>query len=141
MQFILVLHILFVGAWFGCVAVEFLLETAPKKIVSLRETVPLLHYNIDRYIEMPLVLGVLLTGSLQINTARLSGLYLLKMLAGLIAVSANLLCWFPVRKRKMAAAKKDGAEVKRQSLMILRLTQVGMPAALLALICAGLLSS
>ncbi len=135
MKTTLLLHILLVGAWMGCIAVEALLENAPKKILPLREIIPQLHYKIDKFVELPLVLGVLVTGSLLLDLERLSGIDLVKVFSGLAAVLANLACWFPVKNRKIALDRGDKAEVKKQSLMILRWTQIGLPFAVIALVC------
>src|SRR5579871_3627034 len=115
---LIAVHLLLVGMWFGCVAVELLLENAPGKIPALRAWVPLLHFKIDKFVEIPIVVSVLITGFLLVDPRRLSGIYLVKVTCGLGAALANLICFLPITKRMIAAEKSDSAGIKRHSIFI-----------------------
>lgn len=136
MHFVQTLHVLFVGIWLGCVGVEFILENAPRFYPELKRIVPALHYKIDQYVELPTVMGVLVSGFWVVRMQPFSKWLAIKVIAGLIAVLANLLCWIPVSRRKQAAERGDKEGVRRHSIALLRLTQLGLPAALLALLIA-----
>ena len=65
------------------------------------------HYQIDLGLEAPAFMVALVTGLLLIDPSRLDGLYLVKVLAGGLAVLSNLVCLWPVIQRKRAADSND----------------------------------
>lgn len=106
MTALIILHLIFIGLWGGCVAVEMVLEFSAKKDQTLLTPVARLHDTIDKFVELPLVLGVLLTGAMQVFFIQLTPFHFVKIAAGLGAVSANLLCFVPVFKRQKLAHEK-----------------------------------
>lgn len=86
------LHLLFVSLWAGILLCEAILELLPKDDNSLRWTAQA-HYWIDILFELPLVLGILLTGIiLSSKHWPLSPLHWIKISCGLIAIFFNLDC-------------------------------------------------
>lgn len=82
---------------------EMVLEFSAKSDPELRPVVAQLHYKIDLWIEIPLLCGVLATGGLLLDFDRISGVYAIKLAAGLLAILVNFLCVIPVVKRKQLA--------------------------------------
>ncbi|MGH7805279.1 MAG: hypothetical protein ACREQJ_13105, partial [Candidatus Binatia bacterium] len=68
-----------------------------------------------------------------VSPSRLSGLYLVKVVAGVAAISFNYGCFILVSRRRVAAARANHAEVLRYSKMIDWTLYLGGPFALIAL--------
>ena len=95
-----VAHLLILGVWLGVVITEVLFEFAASDPESLRAAARF-HYNVDKYGELPILIGVLVTGAML--TARawpLTPLHAIKIAASLIAVGAALLCVLWVFQRR-----------------------------------------
>ena len=135
MSTLLFFHILLLGLWGGCIAVEGVLEFAASKDPSTMQTVGRLHYWIDIVVEIPAFMGVLITGLLMLNFARLAApMYLAKITLGSFAILVNVLCVIPVCRRRGALDANDLAEVKRRSRQIYFAFGVGVPAGFAALL-------
>ena len=132
---VLKLHLFGVAFWLGVVGVEFLLERRRALSREHGYLVARLHERIDLCLEMPAFLLVLVTGLLLLDVEQLSGVYLLKVLAGLVAVSGNMLCLWPVMCRKLAADRGDLPRVIHYSNVIDRISVVAIPAGLFAFAC------
>ncbi len=132
-------HVLALGLWGGCVAVEMLLESSGKSDRALRVQVARYHDAIDRFIEMPILIAVLVTGLLRLRLELLHGWYLALVVSGLTAVLVNLLCVIPVVRRKRAADAGDMSRVDAESRWILRAFWTGAPAASIALFCGAVI--
>ncbi len=111
MNGLLVLHMISLGMWAGCITVEMLLEQTHRGDFTQKKAMARIHYLIDKYVELPLLLLVLCSGFLLLNTERLSGKYLLKVICGLWPVVINLLCLIPVFRRRHAADRNDEKSV------------------------------
>ena len=133
MSIVLIVHILAIAFWMGIVAVESVLELQNGKNHPEADfAIARYHFLIDRYVEIPTLLVILTTGFIMFDINQFSGLYAIKIVAALLAITANLVCIFPVMRRKAAADRGDHEEVAKISDFILR-TIIGAPAALLAL--------
>lgn len=133
MSGLLLVHLMAVGAWLGCVACETVLEQS-RRDRELRTAVARYHYWIDLCVEIPLFTTVLVTGLLMIDPSRLAdGLYLTKIIAGATAVAVNLYSFYPVSRRRRAAIAGDTRAVGHYSRMIDRTVPIGLPAFLIAL--------
>ncbi len=122
-------HVILVSVWGGFVMAEGVLELTSREEVALRVAARV-HYWMDLLAELPLLAGVLLTGTvLAVRAWPLSTLHWVKIAAGLIAIGANLTCVLVVilRYRRL----DDRASLFRHSRHV-RLTGVGVPFALLA---------
>ena len=96
-----VAHLMVLSVWLGVVVTEALFEFSGSDAESLRAAARF-HYTVDKYGELPILLGVVVTGL--ILTARawpLTSLHWLKIVASLVAVGSNLLCavWVMQRRR------------------------------------------
>lgn len=96
-----VAHLIVLGMWLGLVITEVLFEFAASDVDSLRAAARF-HYNVDRFGELPILFGVLVTGAiLTVRAWPLTPLHFTKIAASLVAVGANLICtrWVFQRRR------------------------------------------
>ncbi len=92
-------HIIFLGLWALVLAAETFLELRADDRGRRRLTARV-HYWLDIVIELPLLAGILVTGTLLAwRGSPLSDLHLLKIACGLIAITANLYCTKVVIRR------------------------------------------
>lgn len=133
------LHILVIGLWGGCVAVEMLLERSARSNPRLAESVARYHDSIDRFIEIPILIAVLVTGLLLVRWELLHGWYLVLVLSGSTAVFINFLCVIPVMRRRRAVDAGDQLRVDADSRWIFRAFWTGAPMAGLAFFAAAVL--
>lgn len=112
------LHLLFIGTWFGCVLVEVVFEISAKRNPEYKSYVARLHYWIDLLVEMPAFMGVLVTGLLMIDLGKMSPLYLVKIITGLIPIGVNIFCVIAVILRKRAADTGNDIEIDKNSKRI-----------------------
>jgi hypothetical protein len=133
------LHVLALGLWGGCVAVEMLLESSARSDPGLRAQVARYHDAIDRFIEIPILTAVLVTGLLLLHLELLRGWYLVLVVSGSTAVLVNFLCVIPVVRRKRAVDAGDMSQVDAESRWILRAFWTGASAALIAFFSAAVL--
>lgn len=112
---LLSLHLLFVGIWIGCVLTEALFERAllaGDRAAHL--TLSALHTRVDKFIEIPMILGVFLTGiALGLQGHRADASFHLMAGAGLVAIAVNLHCAGIVFKRHRAALAGNWPEFDR----------------------------
>ena len=93
-------HLIVLGMWLGVVITEALFEFAASDAESLRAAARF-HYNVDKFGELPILVGMLVTGSiLTVRALPLTPLHLVKIVASLGAVGANLICTWWVFQRK-----------------------------------------
>lgn len=103
---ILVIHIVFVGIWLGCVLTEALFERALLGQGRVQELILVgLHKRVDLFIEIPAFLIVLITGGLMLAGTNPSPALYTKIAFALTAIVANIYCvWIVFRRAKAAAA-------------------------------------
>ena len=105
---LLALHFGFSTIWLGCVLTEALFERA---LLAGDRSAHLkladLHVRVDKYIEVPAILFVLITGAALWGSSSSTGSAFYTMLsAGLVAVAANAYCvWLVFRRRDPAQAE------------------------------------
>ncbi|WP_095144274.1 hypothetical protein [Pseudomonas sp. Irchel s3b6] len=104
---LLFLHLLFVATWLGCILVEAVYEHAIEPSASMREFIAQLHWTTDKYIEVPAIVGVLLSGGWLLSLTAITPLLLMKIGFGLLAVLFNMFCVVLVIKRMTAVRKRD----------------------------------
>lgn len=92
MNIILFIHIICVATWLGCILTEAIYEHSAGDSPDRRHFISVLHWNTDKYIEIPAFLGVLLTGGAMIHQAEMTPLLWIKIAFGLIAILFNALC-------------------------------------------------
>ena len=94
-------HLVVLGIWLGVVITEVLFEFAGSDADSLRAAARF-HYNVDKFGELPVLVGVLVTGTiLTMRAWPLTPLHVIKIATSLIAVGAALVCvlWVFQRRR------------------------------------------
>lgn len=100
------IHAVSAGLWLGCILTEALFERALLPIGRDSQlTLARLHVRVDKVVEVPAIIGVLVSGLLMFPLSNRSGIAFQTMLAaGGIAIAANLYCVWLVFKRCDAAA-------------------------------------
>lgn len=93
-------HLIVLAMWLGVVITEVLFEFAASDAESLRAAARF-HYKVDKYGELPILVAVLVTGTILAVRARpLTPLHFIKIAASLVAVGAALICvWWVFRRR------------------------------------------
>jgi hypothetical protein len=93
-------HAIVLGMWLGVVITEVLFEFAASDPDSLRAAARF-HYNVDKFGELPILVAVLVTGTILAVRARpLTPLHVIKIAASLIAVGSALICVLWVFRRR-----------------------------------------
>ena len=134
MDSFLFMHLIFLGFWGGLVLVEMILEFSLKKDLVQKHLMAQLHYRIDLYAEVPILIAVLVSGMLLLNFDRFSSsIYTAKVITGLCPVVINILCVIPVVCRKRASDRGDIASMQFHTKMIFLAFFTGFATALVAL--------
>lgn len=101
---LLPLHLTFVGLWLGCVFTEAMFERALLGHGRSNEMlVASLHKRVDVWVELPALMGVLLTGWWMLEPTAMSTLFYTKLGFAYTALAANLFCVHLVFKRHLLA--------------------------------------
>jgi hypothetical protein len=103
MSSVLVLHILAVGIWLGCLATEIFFEKLMERDESARLFVSLLHDRVDRFVEGPAFVATGLTGFVLALDAAWTPVLIAKVGFGLAAILLNVWCVKIVVDRAVAA--------------------------------------
>ena len=103
---VLVVHIVFIGIWLGCVLTEALFERALLGRGRVQELILVgLHKRVDLIVEIPAFLVVLITGGLMFASTNPSPALYTKIAFSLTAIVANIYCvWLVFRRAKAAVA-------------------------------------
>jgi hypothetical protein len=120
---IALLHLILVAAWAGLVLAELVLELVGARRPEAQRFVADVHYMIDLFLELPILLGVLATGGWLLRGATFDTALAVKVACGLAAVLANLVCV------ALVIARHRGARATRA---IFGTAMFGIPPALLA---------
>lgn len=107
MTILLTLHLIALGIWIGVVGAEFAIEFDGMKDDESHIKASNMHYTTDIWIEIPAFTIVLITGLLMLNESHLDGLFLYKIIFGLLAIFFNIVCVYAVFKRKKFAETFD----------------------------------
>ena len=95
-----VAHLVALAIWVGVVITEVLFEFAGSDADSLRAAARF-HYNVDKFGEQPILVAVLVTGTiLAVRAWPLTPLHLIKIAASLIALGCALVCTLWVFRRR-----------------------------------------
>jgi hypothetical protein len=124
------LHLILVSVWLGLVLVESLIEFNGEKDENYLAAARL-HYRVDLFFEIPIVLAVLVTGILLWHqVGGLSKILLIKIILGLSAIAINFYCAALVVIRYRRA--KDPIALRGLTRRV-RQTWIGVPFGLGAL--------
>jgi hypothetical protein len=95
-----VAHLIVLGMWLGVVITEVLFEFAASDAQSLRAAARF-HYKVDKFGELPILVAVLVTGTiLAVRAWPWTPLHFIKIAASLVAVGAALICVLWVFQRR-----------------------------------------
>lgn len=135
-------HILFLGLWGGLVAVEVAFEAQVFTGKMDERAVAGLHRITDRFIELPVLIAVLLTGWLLWKQTDFDHSLLPKVVFGLGAVFANAVCYVIVEMRasealRTADSDNDGYKLRRLSIILVSTITPGILSAGIALFLGG----
>ena len=131
MTLLLSLHLLALGIWIGVVAAEFVIEfDGMKDDVSYIKAAKF-HFVTDIWIEIPAFMIVLLTGVLMMKGHHLEGLFLIKVIFGVLAVGFNIVCVYAVFRRRQYAMIGD-IQGMRSTNPVMRLGSMIIPTFLVA---------
>lgn len=127
-------HFVVLCSWGFLVVGEIILELWGRRDPSRYSSVADIHRWIDLRLEVPLLMGVLLTGGALLTQTPLDGELMLKIAAGLGAVMVNVAC-VSVVLRRSAEAAKDPASAKVESLTrrVFHTVYIGVPLGFIAL--------
>lgn len=114
---ILFTHLISIGIWAGCVAVEIVCELDQKNLNFKKSYIASLHWKIDKYVEIPAIMLTLITGLLLLENAPNDPLLLIKIIAGIAAVVLNSIASFTVYKRYKCFTLEDEAGYYRYNLL------------------------
>ena len=93
-------HLVALSVWLGVVITEVLFEFAGSDAESLRAAARF-HYNVDKFGELPILLAILVTGTiLTVRAWPMTPLHLIKIGASLIAVGCAFVCTLWVFERR-----------------------------------------
>ncbi|MEH6549348.1 MAG: hypothetical protein V7711_15580 [Pseudomonadales bacterium] len=107
MNILLSIHLLAIGIWIGVVAAEFAIEFDGLKDSPSLIKASKLHYLTDIWVEIPAFVVVFVTGAFMITEKHLAGLFLYKVIFGVLAIIFNGVCVYAVFKRKGYAVSGD----------------------------------
>jgi hypothetical protein len=121
-------HLILLALWGGIVLAEVVVELVGRDEAHVAAAATM-HYWIDLLLELPVIAGILATGTvLAVRAWPLDRLHWLKIGAGLLAIAANLFCALVVVKRRHA--KADARAAYRRPIF---LSLTGLPFGVLAL--------
>ena len=110
------------------------MEISLRKDIVQKQQIAQLHYRIDLYAEIPILLGVLISGLLLFDIERLSSpIYLAKVVTGLSPIVINALCIIPVVKRKWASDRDDIDKMEQYTKLVFLAFATGFTMAMVAL--------
>lgn len=111
---LLLLHLMLVGLWLGCVLTEALFERALLgKGRAYELLLADLHKRVDGWIEIPAFVAVVVTGGMLLTQASPSVWLKIKLTLALLAVLANGVCVGVVFVRAKAAHRGDWPRFER----------------------------
>src|SRR5262245_39156475 len=102
------LHLFFLAMWAGVVLAEIAIETIGVRRPEARRFVADAHYAIDLFIEVPLLIGVVVTGAWLMRNAVWDTASAFKFACGGAAIVANLICVALVVARYRGATTTRG---------------------------------
>ncbi len=131
-------HFLVLGTWLGVVLAELVFEALGARSEALRRAAAAFHGGVDRYVEIPLLVGVVVTGTALLPGVELDGAMTVKIACGLGAVGINGACAVAVFRREREAREGTSEERLRALTRWIWLSAaVGIPLGVTALVLGG----
>jgi hypothetical protein len=110
---ILLIHLLALGLWVGCIATETVFEHTTGKEPGMAAAIARLHVKVDLWVETPAFLVVLASGGSMYGEAAITPLFGWKILTGLAAIAVNAFCVWVVLARHGAMVAGDLPRAER----------------------------
>lgn len=133
MSVLLATHLFALGIWFGCVFVEALFEFMGSRDEALYRPIATLHAWTDAVVEVPALTVALVAGIMMLGDVELTGLFIVKIVCGLLAMLVNALCLIPIYRRRRAAKANDVEGMKKESKLVYTAFAVGFIPGIVAL--------
>jgi len=132
-------HFLVLGTWLGVVLAELVFEAVGSRSETYRRSAAAFHGAVDRYVEIPLLVGVLVTGlALMDGSIVFDGPMKAKLACGVGAVAINGACAFAVFQRERESAEgAPEARLRELTRWIWISAAVGLPLGVVALFLGG----
>lgn len=124
-------HLIMLGLWGGVILVEVVFEGAGLAGKLAPKAVADLHRWTDRFLEIPLLVAIVTSGLLLWSRANWTPDLLPKAVAGLGAITANVVCVVFVERRANAL------EPKEHTMSVVWTAAPGFPLGIAALILGG----
>ncbi len=126
-------HLVALGLWGGIVLAESVLEAVGLRDRAHTEVAARVHYWIDLFCEVPVLVAVVVTGTVLMLQVPLTTLHYLKIGCGLFAVGVNLWCVKVVVRRYQLLGANNSADLVRETRRVFVAIKLGGPAAMVAL--------
>lgn len=107
MSIFLFIHIIAIGIWAGCVLTEVVLELVLEKLPPESSNLARLHALIDRFVEIPAILVVAVTGVVLLQSIQWDMLLQVKVAFGVSAVVLNSIAAYTVHRRYQSLLSSD----------------------------------
>ena len=137
MDLAVIVHVLLVGIWIGCIFIAWILEYARHGSVEEHRHLSVIHFRIDKYMEGSAMAGILLSGAYLYLRAPQPILIDVKVVLALIAISINFYCIYCFVMRQNAFM---GNQVEVAETYALNQDRVGIPLYLLATMVLGIVA-
>lgn len=127
MTVVLLIHLLALGLWIGCIATETVFEHTTGKEPGMQAAIARLHVKVDLLVETPAFLVVLATGLWMYGDTVITPLFGVKIAVGIVAILTNVACVWIVLARDVAiranaperARRLDDWQHKSGALLVL----------------------
>ncbi|MGI1679510.1 MAG: hypothetical protein K6L75_12295 [Cellvibrionaceae bacterium] len=116
MTVILFIHLMAIGIWAGCLAIETVCELDQENVHFKDSYIAALHWKIDKFVEIPALLITLVTGSIMLANAPSNPILMIKIIAGLLAVFFNAIAVFLIYKRYHCYLQNDEVGYKKYEM-------------------------
>jgi uncharacterized membrane protein len=136
MKRLLFIHLIAIAIWAGCVATEIVCELTQKRSKGSEKFIAILHWNIDKFVEIPAIIIASITGFLLLESAPNDPIIIIKIIAGVSAVCLNIVASFTVYKRYRCYLINDIKGYNKYDLLHERIG-VGCILSILTAIVAG----
>jgi hypothetical protein len=128
-----VAHLFAIGAWAGLVASEMAMELVARRNPKHHLSMAHFHHVIDRFVEVPLLCLIVITGTVLLFKVHIDTLLWIKVACASAAIGINLWCWrVVVARNRLLDSGDDGPEADRLTSRVFRAVYTALPLALIA---------
>ncbi len=137
MPLVLFIHLIAIGIWAGCVATEIVCEIGQKNMAYKQSYIAKLHWEIDKYVEIPAILVCTITGVIMLQNVIWSPILITKVAAGVLAVLFNSIAAYTVYMRYHYFTKDNESGYIKYHKLHERIGIVCVLAIVVALVAGG----